>query len=150
MYLSSLLLNCYCTVGILFRFHAMVSDSEINVTQELKAQLDATIEIIFNPLEHPSSPIQLHGHHYGALFQQALSAWLCAFRKNRSTRTLVQTIKRTIRAIIHCADTLQRQKRLNTSKLYHEMSERIYQEIAILASQHIIECVTFNRLIYYR
>lgn len=140
---------CYI-VGILFRFHAMISDREINVTHELKAQLEATIEIIFNPLEHPSSPMQLHGHHYGALFQQALSAWLCAFQKKRSTRTLAETIKRTMRAITHCADTLHRHKRLNISTLYHDMSERIYQEIAVLASQHILECVAFNRLIYRR
>jgi len=128
----------------------MVSDDEINVSHELKAQLDASIEIIFNPLEHPSLPVQLHGHHYGALFQQALSAWLCAFRKERSTRTLVGTIKRTIRAIVHCADILHGHKRLDKSSLYRDMSERIYQEIAFLASENIIECIAFNRLIYRR
>ena len=47
----------------------MVQGGEIVLTPEANRTIGAAVEVILEPFER-TSPVDLHGHYYGALYQQ--------------------------------------------------------------------------------
>lgn len=122
----------------------MILDDNINISSEIKFQLSTCMDIILNLFEHLTNPINLSGHYLGALFQQAISAWLCVYLKKRNTTTIVVIVKRTINAIIHCIETLVQNGQVDRITILHETSERIHRDIVLIALESIPEC---NRIL---
>merc|ERR1711972_163190 len=91
--------------AIIFRFHSMCQDGELQLAPVQQQTLETAVEAILSPFER-KSPVVLDPHYYGALYTQALVPWLCAWRSGTSTATLAALVRRTGVAIVHCYEAL--------------------------------------------
>mmetsp|Transcript_12177 Transcript_12177/g.24033 ORF Transcript_12177/g.24033 Transcript_12177/m.24033 type:complete len:811 (+) Transcript_12177:149-2581(+) len=84
--------------GIVFRLDAMFKDGELKVSQKQGKLLADAVESFMTPLEG-ASPLKMDAHFYGALYMQAVTPWLCAWRAQAKTKTLGEHVRRVGKAI---------------------------------------------------
>lgn len=112
--------------GIFFRLYGMYLDKLIRVQEAIGKKLAFIVDSIIRPLESPH-PAYYHPHFYGALYQQALSAWSCSkecdinYSNTRSSSTSI--VRRVGMAIYNC----YHQNSQCQSEI-HLMFERIHKE----------------------
>jgi hypothetical protein len=122
--------------GIFFRLYGMFVDGELSISEELGEVLTASIAVVLTPFEDEHRPVQLHGHYYGALYQQILTAWSCALSSGTSTVTLAQLIKRVGKAVAHCY-RIHGKTRHSQRELQSAMRERLQRDVVEMAKQRV-------------
>ena len=125
--------------GIWFRLYSLYTHSDLlaNLPIRVSACIAESLEPIFAGLEH-GKLAELHGHVLGALYQQVLSAWLCAY----SVGKLVEAngaLKMLVRRVGHAITAYLRGKSSQAAKgkLKGEFKERVYSEVMQLAQEPI-------------
>lgn len=93
--------------GVVFRLHALIKAGEVKASADQAQVFADAVECIFNPFERPV-PLDYHcgpfeGHFYGNLYNQALVAWLCAYRSGAADTVLRECVRRVGRGIVRCA-----------------------------------------------
>ena len=128
--------------GICFRLYSLYTHSDLLATLPIRisACLAESLEPIFAGIEQ-DKPKELHGHVMGALYQQVLSAWLCAY----SSGKLVEAngaLKMLVRRVGHAITTYFRRKgsQLAKVKLRSEFKERVYLDVMQLAQEPVWGC----------
>jgi hypothetical protein len=86
--------------GVVFRLDSMYKDGELKVSAARGKMLADAVEALMTPIEGPNAQ-KLEPHFYGALYTQALTPWLCAWRGGASTRTAAEHVRRVGRSIAH-------------------------------------------------
>lgn len=108
--------------GIFFRFYVLYVDNQLTVSPMVGDSLSMVMDIILEPLERPQ-PVDYDSHFYGALYQQVLSVWLCAYNCDQNTsEAMIRLVQRVAYAIINCYEKLGRMKQ-------RDMKVRIFERI---------------------
>mmetsp|Transcript_41174 Transcript_41174/g.118997 ORF Transcript_41174/g.118997 Transcript_41174/m.118997 type:complete len:733 (-) Transcript_41174:582-2780(-) len=88
--------------GLIFRLHCMRVEGELEIEAAKGKALADAVNLIVEPFER-KQPVRLVGHFYGALYTQALVAWLSARQSNKmETTALSRLVLRVGRAVVHC------------------------------------------------
>ena len=110
--------------GVVFRLDSMYKDGELKVSAARGKMLADAVEALMTPIEGPNAQklgawtliafclqtfqsasltldARAEPHFYGALYTQALTPWLCAWRGGASTRTAAEHVRRVGRSIAH-------------------------------------------------
>ena len=104
----------------MFRFHALIEDRSVNsaldglAPERMRAFRDA-VDFVLEPFENAAAAAAAanppSGHLFAHLYNQALVALLSAVNSSLPTRTLVETVRRTARALVGALQRLGRQRR---------------------------------------
>mmetsp|Transcript_32549 Transcript_32549/g.82022 ORF Transcript_32549/g.82022 Transcript_32549/m.82022 type:complete len:741 (-) Transcript_32549:269-2491(-) len=86
--------------GVVFRLDSMYKDGELKVPASKGKMLADAVEAMMTPIEG-SNAAKLDPHFYGALYTQAVTPWLCAWRGGASTKTAAEHVRRAGRVIVH-------------------------------------------------
>mmetsp|Transcript_24914 Transcript_24914/g.50608 ORF Transcript_24914/g.50608 Transcript_24914/m.50608 type:complete len:856 (-) Transcript_24914:80-2647(-) len=108
--------------GIIFRFSGLYELGKLQTSAEVGGVLREAVEAILAPWEGRSAN-KLHGHYYGALYMQAVLAWLLAWNAGEDTSVLKRVVQRVGKAVVS-----NFQKRGSTRQLKAEFKERVHTE----------------------
>lgn len=96
--------------GVLWRLDAAAEAGELtHLAPSARARLRRVVDAIWRPFEQ-RSPHELDPHYYGALYTQAIVAWLCAWRSGMATDGLVAVVQRCGRALLKWKQTTAQHK----------------------------------------
>lgn len=117
--------------GVFWRLHAAAEAGELRGLKPAdRARLRRVVEAIWKPFDH--QPHELDPHYYGALYTQALVAWLCAWRSGMATAGLVANVQR-------CGNVLVKWKGA-TKQHKHDwrrVRDRLHDEYIMLSHEPI-------------
>lgn len=108
------------SAGLWCRFHAMVEDQEITVSQDASRRLARLVQGALAAFESDGGGAP---QHVGAMYTQLASAVLCAYFSSSSTATLVQLTQRVGRACVR----LHRERFKNVAGV-RERLPKVYAE----------------------
>lgn len=127
------------SAGLIFRLYSLyIHDDQLaDLPRQTSADLAASLGVILEEIEKDNPP-DIHGHNLGALYQQALSAWVCAFGSGKMDE-VNGTLKTLVRRVGHALIGYLRSKSSASmkAKLRAEFKERIFPDILLLAQEPI-------------
>ena len=83
------------TSGILFRLHALVEDGEVQIGERHRFLLRDAVESVLAPFEgERAKSHSIDGHFVGAMYMQAVTAYLSASSNATSTTALCSLVRR--------------------------------------------------------
>lgn len=118
--------------GVFWRIHCAAEAHELKgLSAEALQRLRRVVAAIWKPFEQ-ASPNDLDPHYHGALYTQALVAWLCAWRSGMATDGLVAVVQRCGRNLV------QWKKKTKTHQGdWQRVRERIHAEYLTLSHEPI-------------
>lgn len=119
--------------GVFWRLDEAAKAGELRgVSDGAKARLGRVTAAIWGPLE-ASKPKELDPHFYGALYSQALVAWLCARNSGMASEGLAEVVRRCGRVLVRWRQSSPK----NQSGHGQRVGERIHAEYLALSHQPV-------------
>lgn len=122
--------------GVFWRLHCAAEANELRgLSAAARKRLAKVVDAIWRPFERGSGqPHDLDPHFHGALYSQALVAWLCAWRSGMATDGLVGVVQRCGRNLVRWKQTTKQHK---ANHGWKRVRERIHAEYLALSHEPI-------------
>ena len=121
--------------GVFWRLDCAAEAGELKgLDPTARVRLQSVVAAIWHPFERGArEPNELDPHYHGALYTQALVAWLCAWRSGMATDGLVAVVQRCGRNLVEWKRTTKMHKDSCTGRV----RERLHTEYLQLSHEPI-------------